>query len=161
MPAPAELETKFWKALSSDMTVMLGLSGTDTGHARPMTGQIENGEGPIWFFTSTDSKLLQGGHGPKPAMFTFVDKGHDMFACVHGNLSVNNDRAVIDRLWNPYVAAWYEDGKDDPKLVLLRFDPAEAELWEDKSSLLAGLRMLMGADPKVDYRDSVAKVDLS
>ena len=31
---------------------------------------------------------------------------------------------MIDRLWNPFVAAWFE-GKDDPKLQLLRFDPAD------------------------------------
>ena len=140
---------------------MLGLSGTGDGHARPMTGQCEGAQGPIWFFTSTDSNLLEKGVGPTPAMFSFVDKGHDVFACVHGSLTVNADRAVIDRLWNPFVAAWYEGGKEDPKLVLLQFDPAEAEIWENGSSLFAGLRMLLGADPKVDYRDSVAKVDLS
>ena len=51
---------------------------------------------------------------------TFTSKGHDLFATVHGRLSLDNDRAVIDRLWNCYVAAWYERGKDDPKLALLR-----------------------------------------
>ncbi len=161
MPDAAELETKFWKALTSDMTVMLGLTGVGDGHCRPMTAQREEDETPIWFFTSTDSKLVASGYDARPAMFTFVDKGHDLFACVHGSLCVDNDRAVIDRLWNAYVAAWYEDGKDDPKLILLRFDPTEAEIWEDKSSLLAGIRTLLGSDPKVDYRDSVAKVDLS
>ncbi|NNC01136.1 general stress protein, partial [Corallococcus exiguus] len=32
MPTPAELKTAFWKALKSDMTVMLGLAGTEKGH---------------------------------------------------------------------------------------------------------------------------------
>lgn len=27
------------------------------------------------------------------------------------------------------VAAWYPDGKDDPRLALLRFDVEDAELW--------------------------------
>lgn len=161
MPSTAELEARFWKALSSDKTVMLGLSGTGDGHARPMTGQCEDDRGPIWFFTNTDSNLLESGKGPTPAMFSFVDKGRDLFACVHGSLTVNTDRAVIDRLWNPHVAAWYEVGKDDQKLVLLRFDPAQAEIWENKSSLFEGFRMLLGADPKAAARDSVAKVNLS
>ena len=30
MPSPAEFETKFWKALKSDMTMMLGLDGAKT-----------------------------------------------------------------------------------------------------------------------------------
>ena len=66
---------------------------------------------------------------------------------------------MIERLWNPFVAAWY-DGKDDPKLALLRFDAERAEIWENASSLVAGLKLLLGADPKRGYRDKVAQVDL-
>jgi hypothetical protein len=45
MTSSAELESKFWKALRSDMTVMLGLNGVDDGHARPMTAQMDSDEG--------------------------------------------------------------------------------------------------------------------
>ena len=41
MTDPRELEEKFWKALESDRTVMLGLDGMEDGHARPMTAQAE------------------------------------------------------------------------------------------------------------------------
>jgi general stress protein 26 len=52
---PQELERKFWKALKSDMTVMLGLDGVEDGHARPMTAQLEHDDrGPIWFFTANE-----------------------------------------------------------------------------------------------------------
>src|SRR5262245_8550914 len=33
MPTPQELEQKFWSALKSDMTMMLGLDGVEDGHA--------------------------------------------------------------------------------------------------------------------------------
>jgi general stress protein 26 len=123
MPTPQELEAKFWKALKSDMTMMLGLAGKDDGHTRPMTAEVESNHGPIWFFAATDTALVrQLGHGSR-AIATFVSKGHDLFATVHGSLRVDNDRAVIDRLWNQYVAAWYGRGKEDPKLALLRLDP--------------------------------------
>jgi hypothetical protein len=58
-----------------------------------------------------------------------------------------------------FISAWY-DGKDDPKLVLLRFDPEHAEVWLNESSMLAGIKMLFGSDPKKDYKDKVADVDL-
>ena len=35
-----ELREKLWKALKSDMTVMLGLTDEAEGDARPMTAQI-------------------------------------------------------------------------------------------------------------------------
>lgn len=33
-----ELEQKFWKALKSDRTVMVGVDGIEDGHSRPLTG---------------------------------------------------------------------------------------------------------------------------
>jgi general stress protein 26 len=160
MPTPQELEAKFWKALKSDMTMMIGLDGIEDGHARPMTAQVENERGPIWFFTSKDNALVQRAARGNRVIATFTSKGHDLFATLHGSLQVDNDRAVIDRLWNRYVAAWYEGGKDDPKLALLRLDAERAEIWLDASSLVAGIKMLFGADPKQDYKEKVAEVRL-
>jgi general stress protein 26 len=160
MPTPQELEEKFWKALQSDMTLMLGLNGVEDGHARPMTAQVPDAPGPIWFFTSRDNAIVQNLRAGDRAIATFASKGHDLFATIHGRLYVDNDRATIDRLWNRFVAAWFEGGKDDPKLALLRLDPERAEIWEDASSLFSGLKLLLGIDPKEDYKDKVAKVAL-
>ncbi len=160
MPTPQELEAQFWTALKSDMTMMVGLDGREDGHARPLTAQLEGERGPIWFFTSNDSHLVQLLGSDDRAIATFTSKGHKLFATLHGKLSINNDRSVIDRLWNRYIAAWYEGGKDDPKLVLLRLDAEKVEIWLDGSSLIAGIKMLLGSDPKEDYKDNVAKVNL-
>jgi general stress protein 26 len=154
-----EFEQKLWKSLKSDMTVMLEADGID---ARPMTAQIEGDAGPIWFFTSTDTELGEGLNKARKARISFASKGHDLFAHIHGTMRIDNDRAAIDRLWNRFVAAWFEKGKDDPKLTLLRFDPEKAEVWKDASSLVAGVKLLLGlGDPKKDYRDKVAEVRLS
>lgn len=161
MSTPDELEQKFWKALKGDRTVMLGLDGEEDGHVRPMTAQIEgDAGGPIWFFTAIDNQLAQKAGTGKRGIAAFASKGHDLFATVHGTLRVDKDRAVIDRLWNPFVAAWYEGGKDDPKLTLLRLDPEKAEIWLNASSIVAGVKVLLGIDPKKDYKDKVAEVDL-
>lgn len=163
MPTPAELQAKFWKSLRSDMTVMLGLAGAADGHTRPMTAQLDgDGEhGPIWFFLARDTSLVQALQPDSRVIASFVSKGNDLFACVHGTLHVDNNPAVIDRLWNRFVAAWYEGGKTDPRLVLLRLDPEKAEIWENASGLVAGIKLLLGANPKEDYKDKVAKVQLS
>ena len=157
-----EIEAKFWAALRSDMTMMLGLQGESCNRTRPMTAQVDSDadQGPIWFFGSRDSSLVQALSGSHQATGSFMSKGHHVFATIQGSLKVDNDPAVIDRLWNPFVAAWYPAGKDDPNLVLLRFDATDAEIWVDGSSFLAGLRMLFGSDPREEYRDNVAKVSL-
>lgn len=172
MPTPQELQDKFWQALKDDRTVMLGLDHGGAGHThdhggphmRPMTACTEHDEsGPIWFFTAKDTALVRAlpAGTENAAHLTLTSKGHDLFACVHGSLRVDTDRAVIDRLWNNHIAAWYEGGKDDPKLALLRFDPAGAEIWLNEFSLMAGIKMMFGADPKKEYDGKVAEVRLS
>ena len=160
MTTPQELESRFWKSLKSDRTLMLGLDGVEDGHSRPMTAQFEgDAGGPIWFFTANDNAVVKKlGNGHR-AIAAFASKDHELFASIKGNLTLDTDRAVVERLWNPFVAAWYE-GKDDPKLALLRLDAEHAEIWLNASSMLAGVKMLLGVDPKSDYQDKVAEVDL-
>ena len=157
----AEMEAKFWKTLESDRTMMLGLDGVEDGHTRPMTALVEDGRGPIWFFTARDNALVQALDSGNRAIATFAAKDHDLFATVHGTLWMDNNQAAIDRLWNPFIAAWFEGGKTDPKLALLRLDTDYAEIWLNENSLFAGVKLLFGIDPKKDYRDKVAEVDLN
>jgi hypothetical protein len=58
------------------------------------------------------------------------------------------------------VSAWYAGGKNDPKLQLLRFEPERGQVWLNENSLFAGVKILMGQDPKKDYRDKVGEVRL-
>ncbi|WP_431300129.1 pyridoxamine 5'-phosphate oxidase family protein [Tabrizicola sp. BL-A-41-H6] len=158
MPTPDELEAKLWAGIRSEMTVMLGTE-SDHAPARPMTAIVDGDEdrGPLWFFTSQDSELMRAGGGPATAMY--VAKGHDLFARIEGVLREDTDPAMIDRLWNPFVAAWY-DGKDDPDIALMRMDLDSAEIWENASSLIAGIKSLFGRKPQQDYKDKVAQVPL-
>lgn len=155
-----ELEDRLWSALKSDRTMMLGLDGVEDGHARPMTAQLDGDKGPIWFFTARDNALVQKLAPGNRAIATFAAKNHDLFATLHGSLSIETDRTMIDRLWNRFIAAWYPGGKDDPNLVLLRLDAEKAEVWLDASSIVAGIKMLLGMDPKKDYQDKVGEVGL-
>lgn len=164
MTKEAEIEKKFWKALSGDRTAMLGLTGVDEGHAQPMTAQTlhDNDErGPIWFFTSSETNLFRHMGASHAATLQFASKGHDLFASVQGDLVVDEDRARIEELWNPFVAAWFPGGKTDPQLRLIRFDPHQAQVWLNENSLFAGIKILLGRDPKQDYADKVADVRMT
>jgi len=162
MPSQTEIEEKFWKALKSDRTMMLGLAGVDDGLGQPMTAALgdRDGRGPIWVFTAKDTDFVQAMGQSHAAIINFASKGHELFAAVDGEIFLDNDRATIDRLWNPFVAAWYKGGKDDPNLQLVRFEPSSAQIWLNENSLFAGVKMLLGSDPKKDYADKTAEVRL-
>ena len=139
-----DIKQQFWKALADSPYVMLGATG-EREHHIPMNAQLDkDAHGAFWFFTATDNRLAAGG----PAMAQFASKGHDLFACISGTLVRENDRAVLDKLWNNSIAAWYPDGKDDPKLVLLRFDLDDAEIWTADPSVKGMFKLATGMTMK-------------
>jgi general stress protein 26 len=160
MHSPGELTLKFWHALSAHPIVMLGLDH-EGGRSRPMTAQTEHGSSSLWFFSSKESSLVQGMKQGNHAAAAFAAKGHELFALVEGPLVLDDNPAALERLWNRFVAAWYEGGKQDPHLALLRLDAMDLQVWLNEASLLSGVRMLLGADPKKELAGSEARVKLS
>jgi general stress protein 26 len=162
------LRTSFWEALADSPFMMLGLAGVEDSRTRPMTAQVDtDGKtkdgGQLYFFGAKSESLVQATGSTHRAVATFTSKDHKVFAHIHGNLVVDQDQAVIDRLWNPMIASWYEGGKDDPDLALIRFDTEQADVWEAQtgSTLKAALVRMLGRDPgKDEQRKNQAEVAL-
>lgn len=134
----------FFKALKGSPFVMVGIDDTPD-HSAPMTAQIADGvTDTLWFFTGRDNRIAIGG----PAMAQFAAKGHDFFACIHGTLTPENDPAMLEKLWSNQVAAWFPGGKDDPNLLLLRYDLESAEMWEADVYLTGMVKMMFGGTIK-------------
>lgn len=143
-----EVERRLWKAVEDDKVGMLGVVGGRPHHFQPMTAYFEEESRTLWFYSYKDAELLKEIGEGHAGMFTFVDKDRKVWACLGGELKRQDDPARIQKFWNATVAAWYPDGKDDPRLTLLRFSPSEAEVWvNDKGPLRFGLELLKGALP--------------
>ncbi|WP_448658057.1 pyridoxamine 5'-phosphate oxidase family protein [Sphingomonas sp. CJ99] len=136
----AEVRTRMWKKMADSPFVMVRRDqGQD--HALPMTAILdEDADGAFWFYTTRDNRLAAGG----PAMAQFVSKDHKLFACISGKLVTETDPAVIDRYWSNMVEAWFDGGRQDPMLLMLRFELDDAEIWEGDESLAGKLKMLTG-----------------
>ena len=158
---PQDFQDKLWKAIKDDRTVMLGLDGVEDGHTRPMTAQLDGDSGPaVWFFTSKENQLVRQLRDGSRATAAFASKGHELFASIEGALADDTgNREMIERLWNPFVAAWYE-GKDDPKLALLRLEIDDAKIWlSDLGGFLKpAVNKLFGRKPEAGMKDKVAEV---
>ena len=132
-----DLTHDFWTALDKSRTVMLGTIGQGRVAARPMTAQTDEDikDGSIYFFASRGegigSEVLAGAG---QAHFSFQSKGYDIFASAIGPIAAANDPALVDKLWSAFASIYYEDGKRDPDLVLLRFTPGEFEVWRSTTT---------------------------
>jgi len=159
-----EIEEKFWSELKDSPFVMLGVEGERDGATQPMTAAFEDSDreaGQVWFFTAKDHDLTRALEASNRAIAAYAAKGHDLFASLRGTLRTENDRKTIDRLWNPFIAEWYE-GKEDPKLQLLRFDIEDAKIWisDVEGFLKPAFNKLLGRKPEAGMHEKVAEVSL-
>ncbi len=155
MADQTQLKRDLWKRMAQSPFLMIGLTGSGE-HSEPLTAQLDEDQvDTLWFFIGKGNRLAKGG----AAMAQFVSKGHDYFACLSGQVQVQNDRAMIDKLWSHYVEAWFPGGKDDPNLALLRFDIDDAELWEADMSLKGKLKLLFGGKIEPSEEGSHARVE--
>ena len=157
-----EIEEQFWGALEDSPFVMLGLDHARGSAMQPMAARFEDQDrerGFVWFFTANDHDLVRAMGQDNRAVASFAAKGHDVFASLRGRLLIDNDRATLDRLWNGIVAEWYE-GKDDPKLALLRFEIDDAKIWlsDIGGFLKPAINKLFGRKPEAGMKEKVAEV---
>lgn len=123
----AEAQDRLWDAVEKHQIGMLGVSG-DGHHYQPMTAFLERETNQLWFFTYEDTDLArsaQTGRGEG----VFILQTRDVYACIDGTLRMERDRTRMDRYWNAHVAAWYPEGKDDPRLTMLCLDATDAAVW--------------------------------
>ena len=162
MADDANIEREFWKALNDSPVLMLGIDGERGAATQPMTAFYDEETAPFWFFTANDHDLVRALDKGDRAIAAFASKGHDMFASLRGRLSQDNDPATIDRLWNPVVSQWYEGGKADPKLALLRLDVDDAKLWKSDLGgfIRPAINKLLGRKPESGEHEKVAEVTL-
>ncbi|KRA83648.1 pyridoxamine 5'-phosphate oxidase family protein [Altererythrobacter sp. Root672] len=152
-----DLKRDFWNALEESQTLMLGLVADSAKMLRPMTAQIDRSGhaeddslAEIYFFASREEGVGASlSHTESEAIAAFQSKGHDIFASIRGSLAVVDDRATIERLWSPFAELYYEEGKADPNLLLLRLDSATAEVWRaDATGFFKSIVFkLLGRDP--------------
>ena len=150
--SPQEVAAKFLAKVKESPFIMLGLMNGQ--HSEPMNTKLDEDQpNALFVFSGKDNRAAAGGE----AMVQFVGKGHDFFACLHGQVSQDHDQATFDKLWDNRVEAWFPNGKADA--VLLRFDVNSAELWETDVSVTGRVKMLFGGTIDPSESSSHAKVD--
>ena len=136
-----ELVRNMWQALAKSPYLMISLNNKPE-HSEPMRAQLEpEANGYFWFYTSKGNRIADGGK----AMAQFASKDHQLFACIAGYLVEETDQEVISRYWSNPVEAWYEGGREDPKLKMMRFELDTAEIWSVDPSVVGMLKLSSGA----------------
>ncbi|WP_162497422.1 pyridoxamine 5'-phosphate oxidase family protein [Roseovarius dicentrarchi] len=121
-----DIKGTFWDRIENVNVGMLSADGTDP---RPMAHHARRDDGALWFLTADSTDIGRDAAAGKAARYQVVGGDAKIYAVVDGTLSVETDRAKLEEIWSPMDNAWFEDGKDDPDVRLVRFTPKSAEVW--------------------------------
>ncbi len=128
----------------------------DSSGVRPMAPQQVDDSGQIWFLSASDShKNAEITADPRMQLF-FQGSPHSDFMTLSGSAEISRDKAKIDELWEGIMKTWFTEGKDDPRITLLRFAPSSGYYWDNKhGDAVAGIKMLIGAAIGKTLDDSI------
>jgi general stress protein 26 len=102
----------------------------------PMTTAQADPEGALWFFSDKESVHYKHFADDNRVQLLYADDKGQRYVSVYGKAEINDDRELMDKLWDPALSAWF-DGKDDPGLSLLRVVVESAHFWDaDKKKVL-------------------------
>lgn len=105
-------------------------------HAVPMSTQEVDDEGNIWFLFSSESHTFQHLQNDADICLLYSDPGSYSFLSIHAHTETSQDRERIDKYWNKMVEGWFEKGKEDPRIRVLKVKPFEAHYWDTQSNKL-------------------------
>lgn len=128
----------------------------DSSATRPMSvGEVDDA-GNLWFTSASDShKNAEIGLDPTVRLY-FQGSAHSDFMFLTGHASITTDRASIDRLWTPILKTWFTEGKDDPRITVIKVTPTDGYYWDTKHGMaVAGIKMLIGMAIGKTLDDSV------
>ncbi len=123
---------------------------------RPMAVQKIDDDGNLWFLSSVDSHKNEELKNNDAVQLLFQGDPHTDFMNVFGHATVSKDREKIEELWNPLLKTWFTEGKDDPRLTVIKVTPAEGYYWDSKhGKFVAFEKMAIGAAIGKTLDDSI------
>lgn len=154
MSAKSEKDRReeFWDRLEDCRSGMLEAEGRFV----PMSHNLEPEDGNIWFLTAKGTDMAKAAEAGKAARYIVGNDGEALYAAIEGTLAVSDSAEKLDEVWSAMAKIWFEEGKQDPDLLLIRLAPTTAEVWLGPES---GIKFLWGVlkskitEEEADYGD--------
>jgi len=119
---------QLWHQLENRRSSMLMIEAAKPA-LQPVSHFADPERGLVWFICSRDSALVSAFKDVAPARLNFVSNSEDYFASLSGEIEIADDPKQLDHFWSYAADAWFEQGRNDPSVVLLKMTPQKATAW--------------------------------
>ncbi|MER2012960.1 pyridoxamine 5'-phosphate oxidase family protein [Psychrobacter alimentarius] len=115
-------------------------------HAWPMTtSETSIGAKEIWFIGDKTSDVVKDIQDNPKIGLSYASEDEKNYVSVSANAELSSDQAKLDELWSPVYNAFFEHGKEDPNVQLIKVVPHGVECWLSGSSTVNMFKMAAAA----------------
>ncbi|SEW53482.1 pyridoxamine 5'-phosphate oxidase family protein [Chitinophaga arvensicola] len=105
-------------------------------HTVPMSRQEVDEQGNIWYLFSSESETYANLKVNDKISILFSQVSDYNFLSLNGVAEVSQDKERIEKYWSKFVEAWFEKGKEDPHIRILKVKVKDAHYWDNKTNKL-------------------------
>lgn len=111
---------------------------TDEGHlhSAPMTTQNDAFNGIVWFLGSKKSELVKSISSNPQVNLGYSNISNNDYVSINGVAENVIDEVILDEIWSPAYEAFFEHGKSDPDIQLIRVVCNGAQYWKGSGTLV-------------------------
>jgi general stress protein 26 len=93
-------------------------------------------DGTLWFFVRASSHAAGEIDGDPRVNLAYASPTRNTYVSVSGRARLVDNRAKVAELWTPALELYFQNGREDRDLVLLRVDVDGAEYWDGPAGWL-------------------------
>lgn len=115
-------------------------------HAWPMTtSEASVAAKEIWFIGDKTSDVVKDIQSNSKIGLSYATQDEKDYVSVSANAELSDDADKLDELWSPVYNAFFEQGKEDPNVQLIKVVPHGVECWLSGSSTVNMFKMAAAA----------------
>lgn len=124
------------KQLTKEINICLFCTNIQEGKAtaRPMATQLKDGDDCIWFISDKNSDKNREISKDNRVQLFYADNSKSSYLTFTANASIVFDQEKVNELWEPLFKTWFQGGKEDPNISLIKVEPIEGAYWDSKGN---------------------------
>ncbi|MGP9558308.1 pyridoxamine 5'-phosphate oxidase family protein [Psychrobacter sp. AOP7-A1-24] len=129
-----------------EYTMLTTRTHEDHLHSCPMnTTETSIGAKEIWFIGHSPSETVNNIKKNPQVNLAYVSQDDKQYLSITGKAELVEDKDKLDELWSMAYNAYFEQGKEDPKVQLIKVVPQGAEYWANGNAIASAVKMTAAA----------------
>ena len=146
MSKQAQMDTIQAMVKDIKYTMMTTRNDENHLHSCPMnTTETSIGAKEIWFIGHKPSETVDNIKQNPEVNLAYVTQDNEKYLSISGTAELVEDKEKLNELWSMAYNAYFEQGKDDPKVQLIKVVPHGAEYWANGNAITSAVKMAAAA----------------